>query len=57
MDMDDRKRFTAESALPACRRRAQVAAFIRSERTHLVFVDRLSPDGNGRTCREDHRAS
>jgi hypothetical protein len=55
--MDDRKRFTAESALPACRRRAQVADFIRSERTHLVFVDRLNPDGTGRTCCEDHLAS
>lgn len=57
MNMDDRKRFATESALDVGTRQERVAQFVRSERTHLVFSDRLNPDGNGRTCSGDHPAS
>lgn len=57
MDMDDRKRFATESALDVGTRQERVAQFVRSERTHLVFSNRLNPDGNGRTCSGDHPAS
>ena len=56
MSMDDGKRFATESALDVGTRQGWFAQPIRTERTRMVFSDRLNPDGDERTCRGNRPA-